>query len=521
MAAGRTASILALLLFEVGITSQAQILPGVLNAQPGNGVITLGNTAAGSTYLPGYQSAAILPILMYGGTSGYTLSSFTISVSSTNPVNLGIYSAGLSNCPTGASFCAGTLLCSYNNVTPTAGSNTYNSSNFSDCGVFSANRFYYLVVHSTGSSITMNAKSESFCSGTGYFGFHAAIGSGTLPLTMGPQDEPTANQCITASAKFNCVSSCGVAPIPWAVFTYGGNTSGSAVTTANLPKGAYCINGTFGGSLTASTRYTNTPTQALANTPICNGSSVPSGTLSIARSVSSSDYWTYINAGARSGSDTTVLLGWIYNSGNTQDAGSSFDLAELIGGNTITFSSYGGTGLGYCSGSASPPCFKIERTGGTGGTNTWGDIPFSQNSWYALVWHVNNVAGYYEAAVYDTSGVALTNYLDNCAGSTNTICIPNTGTGGAVAFKVMNNGSGVGVAAGDWYYGPFLLDPLGTTFNSIGGAHSQVFFPDGPSVVKNPVLWAMVNSGLIPRAEIKTVAGHSGWWSYALNKFVN
>ena len=200
MVAGRTASILALLLFEVGIASQAQILPGVLNAQPGNSVITLGNTAAGSTYFPGYQSAAILPILMFGGAGGYTLSSFTISVNTASQVNLGIYSAGLSNCPTGVSFCASTLLCSYNNVTPTQGSNTYNSSNFSDCGVFSASRFYYLVVHSTGGSITMNAESESFCSGTGYFGFHAVIGSGTLPLSMGPQDEPTANQCITASA---------------------------------------------------------------------------------------------------------------------------------------------------------------------------------------------------------------------------------------------------------------------------------------------------------------------------------
>ena len=322
MVAGRTASILALLLFEVGIASQAQILPGVLNAQPGNSVITLGNTAAGSTYFPGYQSAAILPILMYGGAGGYTLSSFTISVNTASQVNLGIYSAGLSNCPTGVSFCASTLLCSYNNVTPTQGSNTYNSSNFSDCGVFSASRFYYLVVHSTGGSITMNAESESFCSGTGYFGFHAVIGSGTLPLSMGPQDEPTANQCITASAKFNCVSSCGVAPIPWAVFTYGGNTPGTSVTAANLAKGAYCINGTFAGSLTASTRYTNTPAQVLASTPICNGASAPSGTLSIARSVSSSDYWTYINAGARSGSDTTVERRWSSSSSSCRSCSS-------------------------------------------------------------------------------------------------------------------------------------------------------------------------------------------------------
>ncbi len=53
MVAGRTASVLALLLFEVGIASQAQILQGVLDAQPGNSVITIGNTAAGWTLFSG------------------------------------------------------------------------------------------------------------------------------------------------------------------------------------------------------------------------------------------------------------------------------------------------------------------------------------------------------------------------------------------------------------------------------------------------------------------------------------
>ena len=486
--------------------------------------VTLGNTSTGSTYAPGYQAAALLPIYTPSWTSG-AMASFTINVSSSAQLNMGVYSSTTGgNCPSGATYCAGTLMCSYSSVTPGTGIHTYNVSNFTagcGSGAFAGRTIYWLAVQGTGGAPTMNATSGSFCPGTGYFGLHSgAIGAGSLPSTMTAQDEPSAAQCITVSATFNCTGGCGVAPTPWTAFTYAGQSSGATVTTANMVSGSACLNGPIAtNTQLTNTTYTNSQTQGFLASPVCNGSSISSGSLSISRPTANTDEWHYTYNTGTSGSTQMVQLTWLYHASMPSvSSNSQFDLEEIDSSNTTTFGIYTGTGSGFCSGSGTPPCFKVERSGGSGGTTYWGDIPYTMGNWYALVLYNSGTLSH-EAAVYNTSGVQLTNYLNGCSGATNNICITNTGSGSPTGIKEMNCGSGVGNSEGTVIYGPVLLDPTGLSFSSIGTTYGDVFFPDGIRVLGKR-LWAMVNKGLIKRAEIRTIHGHSGWWSYALNEFL-
>ncbi len=478
----------------------------------------LGNQATGTTLFCGYESICIVPILTQSGAGGYLLSSFNVNVSAVGgQIIAGLYSAGTTKCPSGVSFCPAALLCSTSAMTAATGVNTIPAASFSGCPTLTPNTYYFLAVSTSNSSTYLNAEAGSYCPGTQYFELTTTgLSSFALPNPMssaGTMSEPSAHNCPAIYASLSCVGGCGTASVPWAIFTYTGNASGATVSTTNLATGAYCLNGTFGGSLSASTTYQSGTVHALAATPSCNGMAEASGSLSIQRTVTATDFWQYIIVADSGGSPTTVHGFWIYNTGNTEGSSNSqFDIGETDAGDTLTVGSYGGTSSGHCSGSLAPPCFKVERSIGT--TSYWGDIPFSQNTWYfAVIYYISG--GPHQIAVFNTSGVAQTNYLNNCPGSTTTICVTSTNTGNPVGFKMLDDGSEAS-SAGTWYYGPVLWDPLGTTFSTIGTTYGDVFFPDSPKVI-GPTLAAQVQSGSIQRAELI----HGRWFSHALNTYLD
>ncbi len=470
------------------------------------GTLTLGSTATGNTGGCGYQGICETPILFNAGT-GYTLQSFTINVAaSSGQILLGIYGSGTASCPSGASFCANTLLCSAAAFTPTVGVNTVAASSFSSCGTFSPSQYYYLVVETASSSTTFATSPVGYCAGTGYFQLSGpSQASFALPATMGAQTEPSANECPAMSATFSCSGGCGAVAVPWAVFTYAGNTSGTAVTTTNLVTGASGLNGAMGGTLTSATTYANTPVQGLRNSVNINGTTYSGGTLSISRATTDTDNWSYGISGGAGGASSAVMLMWLYNTGNSEVSGDQFDLGELGGANIITFGAYGGSA--NCTPAASP-CFRVERSGGT--TAFYGAIPFSQSTWYALVlWNISG--GTHEAAVYDTTGTQIATQASACADN-KTICIPSDVSGWPNVIRLGCDGS-CATDAGTWYYGPVLFDPTGTTFSTIGSTYGNLIFPDSPQQI-GPVLSAQVRAGQIPHA----VRVSGGWYSYALHR---
>lgn len=465
--------------------------------------LTLGNTATGTTLGCGYQGICETPILFNSGTS-YTLSNVAVNVAASGgQIIVGIYNSGTASCPSGASFCANTLLCQTAAFTPTVGVNTIPAASFGSCGSFSPNNFYFLAVETSSSGTTLNSSSNSYCTGTGYFEFAGSSqASFALPTSMGTQTE-TAGYCPTMSATFTCSGSCGATAVPWAVWTYAGNTAATAVTTANLVTGASGLNGAMSGSLSASTTYVSSPVQALKSSVNINGTTYTGGTLSINRATN--DYWTYAIAGGAGGSPNAVALFWVYNTGNAEVNGDQFDLGQIGGGNTITFGAYGGSN--NCT-PGTAPCFRVERSGGT--TAFFGTVPLAQSTWYALaILNVNS--GTNEAAVFDTTGTQVATQTNACADG-KTICIPSDVTGYPNSMKLGCDGS-CATDAGTWYYGPTLYDPTGTTFNTIGSTYGEIFFPDSPQVIGYQ-LSKMVRDGVIPHATWTT----EGWHSYALGK---
>jgi hypothetical protein len=506
--------LLALIILLWSLPTCAQYITSGFNPGPTVTTITLGgNGLTGGTVTCGFQGICMTPILMQTGASGYTLSSFNVNITTPSGGQIipGIYSASSNaNCPTGISFCANNLVCSASAISAASGNNTIPAASFSSCGTFTANTFYFLAIQTSGGAIalTSTASNGLYCPGVAYWEFTGPNqGSFVLPASnMGSQTEPSATQCPAISAVFNCVGSCGVGPTPWTIFTNDGNTNGANVTTTTLATGSDCLNGTFAGTLTAGvTTYSNTQTRGLRTGANCNGSTFTGGTMSISRTGTSGDLWQYNIKNSVSGSNSVDMLFWVYNVSNTMSSGAQFDLGEIDGGNTITFGAYFGTQCG------TSPCFAIERSGGT--TAFFGSVPFSTATWYALA-ILNVSGGTHQAAVFDTTGTQIASQTNTCADG-KTICIASDASGGATGIKQLCDGS-CASSGGNWFYGTTLLDPLGTTFSSIGTTYGEIFFPDSPFVVGKE-LSAKVHEGEIPHAEIRD----GRWWSYALNRYLD
>jgi hypothetical protein len=492
----------------IGATYGGQSASTTLVASGGN--ITLGQAAndGGSTQINcGYQGVCMVPIYMYGGASGYTLSNVTFNVHTVSgTVLLGIYGTTTgTNCPSGFSYCAGSRLCSTSSqITDASGDNVIPASSFSACPTFAANSIYFLAIETSGGGIQLSGESGSFCRGTGYFALSkTGLSSMAMPSTMGSgQTEPSADNCPQLNAAFTCGASCGTAPIPWTLFAYTGNTNATAVTTTNLKTGAYCMAGTLSGSLTSSTTYNTSVAHGFASSPLCDATAESSGTVSIKRSLA--DSWTYSYGGGSTQSD---MLFWINDSGNATSTGSNTDIGEIDGGNIITLQIIKSAS---CP-TPSVPCFAVERSGRT--TTVSGTVPFSQSTWYAVA-ILNVSGGTHQVAVYDTTGTQIATTSNACADG-KTICIPSDASGNPSEIRLMNCGS-YDSAVGTLYYGPVLLDPTGQSFASIGTSYGAMRFPDSPGRI-GAELSKLVHDGVIPHAEIKN--GH--WYSYALNRYLS
>lgn len=448
--------------------------------------IVLGSQATGATTATNFQTPFSVPILMWNAPGGYTLANLHVQVStSSGNIVVGIYNSTTSGCPTGASICAGTKLC---NNTATATSLGDNSFTLSGCGTFAANQYYFLSVINSSSSLVYTSQSGLFCSGTGFYRMNGpSQGSVLLPATMGTQTEATSD-CPEFWATFNCVSSCGSANIPWTTFAYTGNTSGATVTAANLLTGSTCLNGsiTTGTQLT-STTYINTPVQAFNNPVISCGSSVTGGSLSVKRTTTTTDAWSYAFTITPGGTTQANLAFWFQNTSNTMTAGDTCDIGEIDAGNTTTWNMLDNAGT---------VGLRIERSGGT--TLTTSIIPISQSTFYFLnVLNING--GIHLASIYSTTGTQV--------GST--IFVPSDHAGNPTGIRMLNDGS-CSATAGNFFYGPIKFDPSGQTYPITGE-----LFPDSPQVIGKEYS-AMVDEGLIPHAELRS----SGWWSYALGRYL-
>lgn len=492
----------------IGATYGGQSASTTLVASGGK--ITVGQAAndGGSTQINcGYQGVCMVPIYMHSGASGYTLNNVAFNVHTVSgTVMLGIYGTTTgTNCPSGFSYCAGSLLCATSSqITDASGDNVIPSSSFSACPTFAADTIYFLAIETSGGGVQLSGESGSFCPGTGYFALSkTGLSSMAMPSTMGSgQTEPSADNCPQLNAAFTCVASCGTAPIPWTLFAYTGNANAAAVTTTNLKTGAYCMTGTLSGSLTSSTTYDTSSVHGFTNSPLCNATTESSGTVSIKRSLA--DSWTY---GYGGGSTQSDMLFWINDSGNSTSKGSFTDIGEIGGGNIITLQ------IIHSASCPTPtvPCFAVERSGHT--TMEFGAIPFSQGAWYAVA-ILNVSGGVHQVAVYDTTGTQIATTLNACADG-KTICIPSDTSGNPSQIRMMNCGS-YDSAVGTLYYGPILIDPTGQSFASIGNSYASLRFPDSPGRI-GPELSKLVHDGAIPHAEIRN--GH--WYSYALHRYLS
>jgi hypothetical protein len=470
--------------------------------------VVLGEQSGSATTTVGANSVIMVPILTPTGASGYTLANFNFKVStSAGNAIVGLYSQGSSSCPSNASACGATLLCSNTSTATTSGINTITSGSLTGCPTLTASTYYYLALIASSGTLALNEMAASYCPGTGYNDLKASPGSFALPSTLGTQTQ--GNFCPQMWVTLNCVSSCGLVQPPWAAITFTGNTATAVVTAASLRTGSSCLNGSISATI-ANATYQTTQLQGFTNAPISCGSPVSSGSLSILRDSAKTDEWTY--QVTNQSSNTFNSSWWWYNSGNTMSSGDSCDIGEIGGGNTWTFHLVGASGPSVT--------LQVERSGGT--TTSIGKVSFSQNTWYFLAL-LSVGGGVSQAAVFNTSGVQVptSTFTTSPAGQGyvcpdgKTICMISDKTNPPADIKFLNEGS-CASDSGTMYYGPVLFDPTGSSFPTVGAAYGQIFFPDSEKVIGKE-LADKVESGEIPRAHLT----EKGWYSYALHRYVS
>jgi hypothetical protein len=496
------------------VSAHGQLLQPIVN-QGGvvsGGSMTIGSITGSSTLNCGTRGICIIPFLTFTGSSGFTAPSLQITgTAGTGNVNLGIYDSTGATCPTGLKPCAGALVCS-------TGSTVFSISTLTltptSCGTLAANTMYYAALQTSATGITFTALAAGvYCPSNGVYGMKGPTpGSFALPTPMGTQTEPSGAQCLAAQITATCAGSCGVAPIPWTIFDYAGNTNGTTLTTANLLTGTECPNGQFSGTVAAAT-YSNTQTHALPTGAICNGNSFTGGTVSISHAASSGNAYNYnLNGnGSAGGSATTVFGYWLDDTSNTMGSGDQVDMGGQGGGNSLLFGMYFGASAGDCGSLGNSPCLKIEEAGGT--TQFFGTWAFTPGTWYFVVTQ-NNSGGTHRGAVWNTSGTEIASSTENCAtGDTSNACIVGNNAGNTQVITMLDAGSSASTG-GTIFYGPQLFDPTGNSWSTIGSTYGM-FFPDSPSVIGND-LAKEVADGTIPRAKILD----GGWYSYALGRYL-